>query len=131
VGEQSPAAPCLCSGDAVEHGALEAEVVLRVDNRLQHIQACLPSDVLLTSRRHPLVGHRVRAEQAHRWNGEIWLVVRLPDGYLGRVRIDETDLSGDGQADEPTAVTFSVKGIRALRELVARLRSRLEAEAAR
>ena len=58
-------------------------------------------------------------------------MVRLPDGYLGRVRIDETDLSGDGQADEPTAVTFSVKGIRALRELVARLRSRLEAEAAR
>ena len=59
------------------------------------------------------------------------MVVRLPDGYLGRVRIGETDLSGDGQADEQIAITVSVEGIRALRELVERLRSRLEAEAAR
>jgi hypothetical protein len=101
-----------------------------VGDRLQHIQARLPGDIRLTSRRHPLVGQVVRAEQAHRWNGEIWIVVQLPDGYRGRVRIGETDLD-DGQPDEPTTATISVDGIRSLRELLDRLKARLERECAR
>ena len=98
-----------------------------MDDRLQHIQAALPTEVRLTSRRHPLVGQTVRAEQAHRWNGDIWLLVVLPDGYPGRVRIGETDLSGDNLTSELSTGTLSMEGLRALREHVARLKSRLTA----
>lgn len=67
----------------------------------------------------------VRAEQAHKWNGDIWLVVTLPDGYPGRVRLTETDLDGSNPARESVvSTTLSVDGIRALRALVARLQGR-------
>ena len=98
-----------------------------MDDRLQHIQARLPGDVRLTSQRHPLAGQMVRAEQAHRWNGEIWLVVKLSDGYPSRVRVSETDLCGDGRLEQVGLITLSAEGVRALRDFIARLKVRIEA----
>jgi hypothetical protein len=100
---------------------------LQVDDRLQHIQAALPADVRLTSRRHPLVGELVRVESAHRWNGNIWLVVMLPDGYSGRVRVEETELSGADPLGELATNTLSLEGLRSLRAHVERLKDRLAA----
>jgi hypothetical protein len=100
-----------------------------VDDRLQHIQAALPADVRLTSRRHPLVGKLVRVESAHRWNGNIWLVVMLPDGHPGRVRVEETELSGADPLGEMATGTLSLEGLRSLRAHVARLKDRLAADA--
>jgi len=102
---------------------------LQVDDRLQHIQAGLPADVRLTSRRHPLVGELVRVESAHRWNGSIWLVVMLPDGHSGRVRVEETELSGADPLGELVTGTLSLEGLRSLRAHVARLKDRLAADA--
>jgi len=69
----------------------------------------------------------VRAEQAHRWNGDIWLVIKLPDGYRGRVRLSETDLGDDDRPEQFGSTTLSAEGVRALMKLVARLNDRLNA----
>lgn len=66
----------------------------------------------------------MRAEKAHRWNGEIWLVVMLPDGFPGRVRASETDLIGSSGLEQLGTASLSVEGIRGLREGISRLNSR-------
>jgi len=76
-----------------------------------------------------LVGQVVRAERAHRWNGDIWVVVVLPDGFPGRVRVGETDLAGDGEVGGLPGTTLSVEGVRALKESVVRLKGRLVGDA--
>jgi hypothetical protein len=74
-----------------------------------------------------LVGELVRVESAHRWNGNIWLVVMLPDGYSGRVRVEETELSGADPLGELATNTLSLEGLRSLRAHVERLKDRLAA----
>jgi hypothetical protein len=66
----------------------------------------------------------VRAERAHQWNGDVWLVVMLPDGYPGRVPLGETDLLGARGSRAPGNTVLSVAGIRRLRSMAARFDER-------
>ena len=129
VGERRGEPPAPVAEEALQRSVVQPEVRFQVDDRLQHIQAALPADVRLTSRRHPLVGKLVRVESAHRWNGNIWLVVMLPDGHPGRVRVEETELSGADPLGEMATGTLSLEGLRSLRAHVARLKDRLAADA--
>jgi hypothetical protein len=57
-------------------------------------------------------------------------VVKLPDGYPGRVRVTETELCDDGLlAEEVVSATLSIEGVRALREFIARLQGRVTGSA--
>ena len=69
------------------------------------------------------MGKVVRAEKAHRWNGDIWLVVMLPDGFPARVCTSETDLIGSSSDLELSGTTsLSLDGIRGLHDAIARLK---------
>ena len=69
---------------------------------------------------HPLFGRLVRASSFKRLNGVLHLVVVLPDGSPGTVQAEATDVLGVERA-EGLAVVLDAEGLRALRELVARL----------
>ena len=99
---------------------LEAGAVFDVGDTLQHVRGRLPADVTLSNPLHPLVGQSVRAERAHRWNGDVWLVVMLPDGYPGRVPVGETDLLGVQVRPVAGVTVLSIEGIRRLRALAVR-----------
>jgi hypothetical protein len=96
---------------------VQPEAVLRVGGRLRVFDR-LPAEVEIVNPRHPLAGQQVPVLSAHRRNGGMWLVVRLPDGYPATVRVEETDLGGPSAVVAGTA-TLSVAGIRRLRELAA------------
>jgi hypothetical protein len=66
----------------------------------------------------------VRAESAHRWNGGVWLVVVLPDGYPGRVPVGDTDLLGVPAGPVTGGTVLSLEGIRRLHGIVTRLSGR-------
>ncbi len=98
---------------------VEPDAVFEVSDTLQHIRGRLPCNVTLTNRRHPLFGERVLAERAHRWRGELWLVLAHPDGAPARVRLEDTDLlAGSTTQNHQCGLVLSFEGIRRLRELL-------------
>jgi hypothetical protein len=62
----------------------------------------------------------VAARSFKRLNGELLLVIELPDGSPGTIAAGATDVLGQGEAAGP-AVVLDAGGWRRLRELVAGL----------
>jgi hypothetical protein len=93
-------------------------------DRLQQIRAVLPCDVRVVAETHPLFGRLLRAISFRRLSGSLFLVVELPDGSPGTIRVDATDVLGEPPARGPGTV-LDGDGVRALHMLVLRLGSRL------
>ncbi|MGH9058415.1 MAG: hypothetical protein ACRDZY_02705, partial [Acidimicrobiales bacterium] len=94
-------------------------------DRLQHLRAVLPAEVRVTAPTHPLFGRLLAANGFKRWQGELLLVVMLPDNTPGTIRADATNVLGDGAAPAASGETvLSVEGIRSLRTLVMATRPR-------
>ena len=74
----------------------------------------------MTSPVHPLFGRVLPASGFKRWNGDLLLLVVLPDGSSGTVPADATDVLGTSQSEAVTSV-LSVEGVRRLRLLLATL----------
>ena len=89
-------------------------------DRLRHVRAVLPCEVLVTATAHPLFGSRLTAYAFRHVDGVLHLKVRLPEGRPGLVRADATDVHGDGE--ERPGLVLDVAGLRELRVLVLRLR---------
>ena len=89
-------------------------------DKLRHVRAALPCEVLVTAVTHPLFGSRLIAYAFRHVDGVLHLKVRLPEGLPGLVRADVTDVHGDGQ--ERPGLALDVAGLRELRVLVLRLR---------
>jgi hypothetical protein len=89
-------------------------------DKLRHVRAALPCEVLVTAVTHPLFGSRLIAYAFRHVDGVLHLKVRLPEGLPGLVRADVTDVHGDGQ--ERPGLVLDVAGLRELRVLVLRLR---------
>jgi hypothetical protein len=84
------------------------------------LRAVLPSEVRVTSVTHPLAGRLVAARSFKRLNGELLLVIELPDGSPGTIPAGATDVLGSAEAGGPPVV-LDAGGWRRLRELVAAL----------
>jgi hypothetical protein len=78
----------------------------------------LPCEVRVTSPLHPLFGRLLQATGFKRWDGDLLLVVVLPDGSPGTIRAEVTDVLGVLEAALPVSV-LSVDGVRHLRRLLA------------
>ena len=89
-------------------------------DKLRHVRAALPCEVLVTAAAHPLSGRRLRAYAFRHVDGVLHLKVRLPEGRPGLVRADATDVHGGGE--ERPGLVLDVAGLRELRVLVLRLR---------
>jgi hypothetical protein len=89
-------------------------------DKLRHVRAALPCEVLVTAVTHPLFGSCLTAYAFRHVDGVLHLKVRLPEGLPGLVRADVTDVHGDGQ--ERPGLVLDVAGLRELRALVLRLR---------
>ena len=74
----------------------------------------------MTSPVNPLFGRVLPASGFKRWNGDLLLLVVLPDGSPGTVPADATDVLGTSQSEAVTSV-LSVDGVRRLRLLVGTL----------
>jgi len=74
----------------------------------------------VTARSHPLFGDVLQASGFKRWNGELLLVVGLPDGSPGTVRVESTDVFA-GPAVGPTPFVLDGAGIQRLHGLVVAL----------
>ncbi|MGI8946694.1 MAG: hypothetical protein ACR2FV_01690 [Ornithinimicrobium sp.] len=77
----------------------------------------------VTSASHPLFGHLLAAHHFRRVDGVVFLVVDLPDGSPGTVRVDATDVLG-APVSEPVVTVLDGEGLRVLQALVARLPTR-------
>lgn len=71
----------------------------------------------MTSPMHPLFGRVLAANGFKRWDGEVLLVVVLPDGSPGTIPASATDVLGSSPA-EAISSTLSVDGVRRLRRLL-------------
>jgi hypothetical protein len=91
------------------------------------LRAVLPCEVRVTSRTHPLSGRLVAARSFKRRDGELLLVIELPDGSPGTIRADATDVLGAGEPDGLGTV-FDVAGLRRLRVLVTALAAGMSGE---
>ena len=80
----------------------------------------------VTASTHPLFGELLEASGFKRWNGVLLLVVALPDGSPGTIRVDATDVFCPDLI-EPTAFVLDGEGLRALQALVAGLQRRQRA----
>jgi hypothetical protein len=80
----------------------------------------LPCDVRVTAARHPLFGELLLASGFKRWNGALLLVVALPDGSPGTIRVDATDVFA-AEPVEPTRLVLDGEGLQALHVLVTAL----------
>ena len=69
---------------------------------------------------HPLAGCLVAARSFKRLNGELLLVIELPDGSPGTIPAGATDVLGSAEAGG-LPVVLDARGWRRLRELVAAL----------
>jgi hypothetical protein len=69
---------------------------------------------------HPLAGRLVAARSFKRLNGELLLVIELPDGSPGTIPAGATDVLGSAEAGG-LPVVLDAGGWRRLRELVAAL----------
>lgn len=67
----------------------------------------------MTSPVHPLFGRVLPASGFKRWNGDLLLLVVLPDGSPGTVPAEATDVLGTSQGEAVTSV-LSVDGVRRL-----------------
>ena len=109
------------AGVAGADGQADGEVGLagagRDSDRLQHLRRVLPCEVRVTAAVHPLFGRLLPATGFKRWEGELLLVVVLPDGSPGTIRVDVTDVLG-AAAVEASVSVLSVEGVRRLRQLV-------------
>ena len=94
----------------------------REPDRLQHLRAVLPCEVRVVSVTHPLSGRLLEAVSFKRWNGELLLVVTLPDGSPGTVRAGDTSVFGDDSVPRGGGVVLDAAGIRELRRLVTVMR---------
>ena len=74
----------------------------------------------MTATTHPLFGHLLAASAFKRLDGELLLVVSLPDGSPGTIRAAATSIIADADADS-AATVLSVEGLRHLRQLTATL----------
>ena len=74
----------------------------------------------MTSPVHPLFGRVLAAGGFKRWDGEVLLVVVLPDGSPGTIPATATDVLGSSPTQATTS-TLSVEGVRRLRLLLAAL----------
>ena len=92
----------------------------RESDRLQQLRAVLPCQVRVTSVMHPLSGRLVAARSFKRLNGELLLVIELPDGSPGTIPAGATDVLGSAEAGG-LPVVLDARGWRRLRELVAAL----------
>jgi hypothetical protein len=70
-----------------------------------------------------LFGQLLAARDFRRVDGVVFLVVGLPDGSPGTIRVDATDVFAVDTA-EPVVTVLDVDGLRSLRLLVDGLRSR-------
>jgi hypothetical protein len=77
----------------------------------------------VTSPVHPLFGRLLRATGFKRWEGDLLLVVVLPDGSPGTIRVEVSDVLGS-PAEAVALSVLSVEGVRRLRGLLAALPSR-------
>ena len=84
----------------------------------------LPCEVRVTGETHPLFGRLVHARSFKRWNGELLLVIELPDGSPGTIRADATDVLVWVESRGP-AVVLDAEGLRRLRSLVTSLGARV------
>ena len=84
---------------------------------LQHLRRVLPGEVRVTSPVHPLFGRALVATGFKRWDGELLLVVVLPDGSPGTIPAEATDVLGSSSAPAVVSV-LSVEGVRQLRTLL-------------
>ncbi len=111
----------LAPGQGGELGE-QAELVTldQEGDRLRHVRAVLPCEVLVTAAAHPLFGSRLTAYAFRHVDGVLHLKVRLPEGRPGLVRADATDVHGGGE--ERPGLVLDVAGLRELRVLVLRLR---------
>jgi hypothetical protein len=89
-------------------------------DRLRHVRAVLPWEVLVTATAHPLFGSRLTAYAFRHVDGVLHLKLRLPEGRPGLVSADAMDVHGDGE--ERPGPVLDVAGLRELRVLVLRLR---------
>jgi hypothetical protein len=89
-------------------------------DRLQQLRAVLPCEVRVTSKTHPLSGRLVAARSFKRVQGELLLVIELPDGSPGTIRADATDVLGDVEP-AGTGTVLDAAGWRRLRALTSSL----------
>lgn len=71
----------------------------------------------MTSPVHPLFGRVLAANGFKRWDGDLLLVVVLPDGSPGTIPATATDVLGCSPAGAITSA-LSVEGVRRLRQLL-------------
>jgi len=86
------------------------------------LRAVLPCPVKVTLACHPLSGTVLQASGFKHWDGELLLVVQLPDGAPGTVAADATDVLG-GTVVPSSATVLSVSGVRHLRQLVSSMKA--------
>jgi hypothetical protein len=77
----------------------------------------------VTASRHPLFGLLLAAHHFRRVDGVVFLVVTLPDGSPGTIRADATD-AVDATAPDEVGLVLDGEGLRSLRHLVTRFRTR-------
>ena len=77
----------------------------------------------MTASRHPLFGLLLAAHHFRRVDGVVFLVVTLPDGSPGTIRVDATD-AVDATAPEEAGLVLDGEGLRSLRHLVTRFGTR-------
>jgi hypothetical protein len=72
----------------------------------------------VSSSLHPLFGRVLSASGFKRWNGQLLLIVVLPDGSMGTLAAECTDVFG-AAVDEPSSTSvLTVDGVRRLRLLL-------------
>jgi hypothetical protein len=89
--------------------------------RLQQIRAVLPCEVRVTAATHPLFGSLLAAHRFRRVDGEVFLVVTLPDGSPGTIRVEATDIVAAASPERAVTV-LDGDGVRRLHQLVDGLR---------
>ena len=97
----------------------------RESDRLQHLRRVLPCEVRVLSSLHPLFGRLLLASGFRRRDGQLLLVVGLPDGSPGTIAAECTDVFGE-QAEAlldvaVSASVLTVDGVRRLMVLLAAL----------
>ena len=94
-----------------------------VTRQLASVLANLPEKVRVTWTDHQLHGTELPVHGWHRIQGQIQLVVTLPDGSRGCLPASATALFGAQEADQP-AIILTGDGVRQLRQLVEAFQAR-------
>jgi len=121
-GEQDPLSG-MAGGDAEGDRNVGFPGAWRDPDRLQHLRAALPCEVRVTAPSHPLFGLLLAAHQFRRVEGVVFLVVVLPDGSPGTIRVDATDL-GAATGSALTGTVLDGDGVRRLHWVVTGLQTR-------